>query len=404
MEYEVRFVQNANLYQLEAKKKLIRITTAPMALAYPLSAQPSFMNDNGLDVIMMSSDGPELPQLLANETCPHIIVPLTRSMTPVRDLYVLFILIKTFIKLKPDIVHTETPKAGLIGMLAAWVCSVKLRIHTVAGLPLMVEKGFKLKLLKLIEKITYRAATNVWPNSLSLKNFIVANKLAPKNKLNIIGNGSSNGINLKRFTREKLNAEKLEKIKRSNNYDRNNIYLLFVGRLVRDKGIIELVDVFCELQKKNPFLRLILVGRYEEKLDPLPSAIQAEISRNTAIIQIDWTDDVEYYMALSDYFVFPSYREGFPNVLLEAGAMGLPVICSKIPGNVDIISNNETGFIFESQNKTALNSTLVEALKEKENSQKMAIHLKKIITNKYDRETFWQHMLNEYKLLLKKIS
>ena len=170
-----------------------------MALRYLLPGQMHFMAAEGFDVLMISADGPELAEVIKKEQCRHIIVPMTRKITPFRDLSCLFQLIRIFRKEKPAIVHTHTPKAGLLGMLAAKFCGVKIRIHTVAGLPLMVEKGFTYQLLKFIERITYAAATEVWPNSNSLLGFILAEKLTRPGKLRIIGRGSTNGIDINRF-------------------------------------------------------------------------------------------------------------------------------------------------------------------------------------------------------------
>ncbi|MDB5203134.1 MAG: hypothetical protein JWQ27_2543 [Ferruginibacter sp.] len=358
------------------------------------------MHQHGFDVIMISADGKELPLALANETCPHIIVPMTRKITPFQDLNCIWQLVKIFRKEKPDIVHTETPKAGLVGMIAAWIAGVKIRIHTVAGLPLMVEKGFKLKVLEFIERLTYGAATHVWPNSDSLKSFILGHKFTPAKKVSVVGLGSSNGVNTVRYNESNLDPAILDEVKASVKYDPNAIYLLFIGRLVRDKGIIELVNVFTSLQKTRPELRLILAGKYERSLDPLPAEIEQQIETNPGIVHISWTDKVEYFMAAAHYFVFPSYREGFPNVLLEAAAMNLPIVCSRIAGNVDIVKHQETGLIFESQDENALQEMLPQALDNRERSVAMAAKLHEVITTNYPREIFWEYMLQAYRNLV----
>ena len=373
-----------------------------MALAYPLKGQPTYMEQNGLNVIMISADGKELPMLLANETCPHLVVPMTRKITPMQDLKCIAQLIRIFKKERPAIVHTETPKAGLLGMIAARLAGVKIRIHTVAGLPLMVEKGAKLKLLQAIEKITYAAATNVWPNSNSLKEYIIKNNFTAAAKLTIIGKGSSNGINTVRYNTENLDSDIIADTKKSVSYSVENVYLLFIGRLVLDKGIVELVNAFVQLQKNFPKLRLILAGQYEPDLDPLPSAIEDQIKNNPHIIHINWTDKVEYYMAIANYFVFPSYREGFPNVLLEAAAMKLPIICSRIAGNVDIVNDNETGIIFNSMDETDLKIKLAKALTNQHLMKEMAEKLYHTVTTVYKRELFWESMRAAYEKLLTK--
>ena len=381
-------------------KKLIRITTVPMALRYLLPGQMRFMADNGFDVLMISADGKELAAVIENEKCRHIIVPMTRKITPFQDLSCLIRLIKIFRKEKPDIVHTHTPKAGLLGMLAAKTCGVKTRIHTVAGLPLMAETGFTYRLLKFIERLTYAAANQVWPNSQSLMNFIAEKKLCKPTKLSMIAKGSSNGININRFSTSSLDETITTDIKKQINYSVEEKYLLCIGRLVADKGITELVHVFTQLQKDHIDLKLILVGEFEETLDPLPAATLHEIEMNPSIIHINWTNYVAYFINLAHYFVFPSHREGFPNVLLQAGAMGLPIICSRITGNIDLVTHNKTGLIFECGNKAKMIELLQYAITHPQELKIMAMQLQQDITENYRQENIWQNMLEAYKTLV----
>ncbi|HAO47434.1 MAG TPA: glycosyltransferase family 1 protein [Chitinophagaceae bacterium] len=371
-----------------------------MALRYLLPGQMKFMSQNGFDVLMISAGGKELPDVIKNEECRHLIVPMTRKITPFKDLLCLFKLIRIFRKERPDIVHTHTPKAGLLGMMAAKFCGVNVRIHTVAGLPLMVETGFKYRLLKFIEKLTYSSATQVWPNSQSLLEFIRGKELCDKNKLNIIGKGSTNGINTNRFSKEALDEKTIQLVKEQIRYSPQYKYLLCIGRLVADKGIVELVNVFSQLQKNDTSLKLVLVGSYEEALDPLPASTVQQVENNEAIIHINWSDDVAYFMHLAHYFVFPSHREGFPNVLLQAGAMKLPIICSHITGNIDIVTNNETGLIFGKGNEQQLHNMLQYAITHPQHMQGMAEKLQQIIKENYRQENMWQNILAAYNSLL----
>ena len=381
-------------------KKLIRITTVPMALRYLLPGQMQFMQQNGFEVLMISADGAELKDVIKNEECRHIIVPMTRKITPLQDLKCLIQLIKIFKKEKPDIVHSHTPKAGLLGMLAAKISGVKIKIHTVAGMPLMVEKGFKLQLLKFIEKLTYSAANYVWPNSKSLYNYIGENKFTSPAKLTIIGKGSTNGINTQRFCKEAINENSLQEIKSSINYSTQHTYLLCIGRLVADKGIVELVNVFLSLQKKYTALKLILVGDYEQELDPLPEKLMQQIKTNANIIHIKWTQQVEYFMHIANYFVFPSHREGFPNVLLQAGAMELPIICSRIAGNIDIVQHKQTGLLFECGNQQQMEEQIAFAFTNFNGMKMMAQKLAEVIETDFRRENIWQSLLQQYQFLI----
>lgn len=372
-----------------------------MALMYLLPGQMDYMRRQGYDVLMISADGKEREKVIQTENCPHLIVPMTRKITPLQDLKCLFQLIKIFRKEKPDIVHTHTPKAGLLGMIAAKICRVKIRIHTVAGLPMMVENGNKYKLLKFIEKLTYSAANQVWPNSNSLKEFITEKKLARPEKLSIIAKGSTNGINIDKFNENNILPAKLQEIKTAINYNAANTYLLCMGRLVKDKGIVELINVFKNISNSNPTIKLLLVGDFEASLDPLPELTLEEIKNNSSIIHISWTTDVEYFMHLADNFVFPSHREGFPNVLLQAGAMNLPIICSRIPGNVDIVENNETALIFDKGNESQIQSLILQAVNQKEKMLGMASKLKQVICTDYPRAFIWQQVLQRYSFLEK---
>ncbi len=389
------------MQRINSNKKIIRITTVPMALRYLLPGQMHFMQQNGYDVLMISADGPEREDVILNEGCRHIIVPMTRKITPLQDLKCLYNLIKIFKKEKPHIVHTHTPKAGLLGMLAAKICGIGVRIHTVAGMPLMVEKGFKLKLLRFIEKLTYWAANHVWPNSASLYNYITQHHFTKLEKLQIIGKGSTNGINLARFNEASLSTDLMLSIKQQLNFSAGAVYLLCIGRLVKDKGIVELVQVFCQLQKTLPHLKLILVGNFEAALDPLPEDILQQIKSNTGIIHITWTQHVEYYMSLASYFVFPSHREGFPNVLLQAGAMRLPIICSRIAGNIDIVENNQTGLFFQTGNNEEMQQQISFAINDKQAMQVMAEKLILKIKDNYNQQAYWNTLLKEYCKLLK---
>lgn len=381
-------------------KTLIRITTVPMAFKVLLAGQPKFMSQNGFNVIMISADGKEAEDIKKEEGCPHIIIPMTRSITPLQDIISFFKLRKVIKKYRPDIVHTHTPKAGLLGMLAARSTGVKVRIHTVGGLPLIIETGFKKWLLMLTEKLTYFCATEVWPNSKSMMNFIIEKKLANAQKLSVIDNGSTNGIDLKKFCKQNINEEIKNKINKSLPQV-NGLKILCVGRMVKDKGIEELVTVFEKLQQHYA-LQLILVGPFEPHLDPLSAETLDTIINNPAITHISWSDSIEYYMALADIFVHPSHREGFPNVILQAGAMHLPVICSRIPGNADIIREGKTGLMFEVKNENDLYNKLRLAFENKVETEKIAHALFEEVTQLYNRKRIHEVILNTYNRLLQK--
>src|SRR5436190_12899375 len=382
--------------------KLIRITTSPLSLKSLLSNQMRYMKENGFEVIMVSSEGKEWPDLIKNEGCDHQIIYMTRKIAPFTDLKSLIQLYKFFKKGKPDIVHSHTPKAGLLAMLAAKFAGIKIRIHTIAGLRFMTATGTTRRILIYMEKLTGKAAHYVWPNSYSLLNYIRQHKLVNEKKLQVIGHGSSNGVNLDRFSVSALKQEKLNEIKKGLNYDESCFYILNMGRIVKDKGIDEVLKSFVAVHATDPKLRLILLGAFEDDLDPISNEAKEILKAHPAITHINWTDDVEYFMHLSRLLIHASYREGFPNTLLQAGAMKCPIICSSIEGNIDIVTNAETGLLFESKNADDLLAKLKYALAHTEEMKNYADELRSKVEKYFSQSYLHGRLKEKYLELLSK--
>lgn len=382
--------------------KLIRITTSPLSLHSLLSNQMKYMKEHGFDVIMVSSNGTEWPELVKNEGCEHRIVPMAREIAPFKDLVSLWRLYRLFRKEKPDIVHSHTPKAGLLAMLAAKFAGVRIRIHTIAGLRFMTSTGFKRKLLVFMEKLTSRAAQHVWPNSYSLLNYIQQHKLVSVKKLSVIGQGSSNGVDLNRFSVNALKPERIQAIKEVIRYDDQLTYLLNMGRIVKDKGIEELTQVFTNLFNTNPKLRLLMLGHFEDKLDPISEEAKKIINTHPGIIHINWSNEVEYFMHLSHLMVHASYREGFPNTLLQAGAMNCPIVCSAIEGSVDIVSYGETGLLFQPGDAKDLLDKLNYALSHLPMMKEYAVNLRKKVEDNFSQQYLHKCLKEKYLELLSK--
>jgi glycosyltransferase involved in cell wall biosynthesis len=376
--------------------KLLRVTTRPISLDLLLEGQMRFMKEKGVDVLMCSSDGIEVKKVLEKEQCPHQVVALQKNISIVKDTKALFQMIRLIKRFKPDIVHSHTPKAGLIAMLAAFLCGVKVRLHTNSGTPLITATGFKRIIIKKFEKLSYVCATHVYANSHSLKNFILAEKMISPNKISIIGYGSSNGIDLNRYNAAAILPSKLEKIKTDINFSNNLFYFLFVGRIANDKGINELIKAFAELCKINKNIRLIVLGSYENEFDGVGLATKDILENNKNIINFGWCDDVEYFMHFSNALVHPTYREGFPNVLLQAGAMSCPILCSKVTGNVDVVTSEEIGTTFSAKSEDDLLKKMAYALVNEEEIKGKASKMLIEIQNKYKRELMHNLIYAEY--------
>lgn len=358
-----------------------------------------FMSDNGFNVIMVSSDGEQISDVINNEQCQHVIVHMTRSISPFSDLRSIFSLIKLIRKVKPAIVHTHTPKAGLLGMIAAKICLVPVRLHTIAGLPVMTAKGLTKSLLIFAEKLTYWSSHRILVNSEGIKNYMINHSLINSSKLDMIGVGSSNGIDLNRYCIENLDSKILDRAKRDIKYDEGKFYFVSIGRVVKDKGIVELIEAFKAISKSNPEVVLLLLGPFESvrKSENIPSGVIDFIKQSKKIIHIDWTEHVEYFLHLADTLIHASYREGFPNVLLQAGAMGCPIICSGIPGNSDLVVHKKRGLIFEVADVESLLESMVYALENTEELKTYSKELLRYVQINFDRQKFHQSLLGYYK-------
>ena len=387
-------------------KKLIRITTVPLSLKVLLKGQLRFMASNGFDVKGVSSEGEELREVHENEGIAVEAITMSRKITPFQDLKSLWQMWNFLRKEKPQIVHTHTPKAGIIGMLAARLAGVPHRLHTVAGLPLMEAIGTKRKILNFVEKLTYSSATRVYPNSKGLYDFILQNNFTQSNKLKIIANGSSNGIDTAFFSPDQVTEIEKVTLREKLNIQPDDFVFVFVGRIVSDKGINELIKAFSELQtveNKPTGIKLLLVGGLENDLDPLNPETLAEINQNKDIISVGFQRDVRSFFAIADALVFPSYREGFPNVVMQAGAMGLPSIVSDINGCNEIIVEGENGLIIPSKNVEKLKEKMLTLAKDKNLYAKLKENSRRMIESRYEQSVVWNALLEEYEGLLQSV-
>jgi glycosyltransferase involved in cell wall biosynthesis len=380
------------------KKKLIRITTVPISLDKLLTGQLQFMSSY-YKVIAVSSDRDNLTKLGEKEKVDTFHVEMSRKITPVADLIAVFRLYRFLKTEKPLIVHSHTPKAGVVGMIAARLAGVPNRLHTVAGLPLLETSGAKRALLDFVEKTTYACATMVYPNSVGLKNIIIENQYCDATKLKVLAKGSSNGINTTFFNPDLFSTNQRQELKQNLNLTEENFVFVFVGRLVKDKGINELIEAFELLCKTNSKARLLLVGDYEQDLDPLSEKTLEVIKMNEAIITVGFQYDVRPYFAISNVLVFPSYREGFPNVVMQAGAMALPCIVSDINGCNEIIEEGKNGTIIPVKSANAILEKMVVLIENKIFYNQLQSEARKMILNRYDQQVVWEAILDEYSML-----
>ncbi|HAN19362.1 MAG TPA: glycosyltransferase family 1 protein [Bacteroidales bacterium] len=348
------------------------------------------------EVIGVSAPGVEIDEVIKNEGIRCIELPMERKPSPIKDILSIirmYILIK---KEKPTIVHTHTPKAGMVGMIASFFAKVPVRLHTVAGLPLMESKGLKFLIYKFIEKITYLCANQVYPNSKKLAEYIVNEKIAHESKVKVIGNGSTNGIDTNYFMPKYFEDQSLI-IREKLNIKTNDFIFLYIGRLVKDKGVNEMLSAFEQVLLKRKNIKLLLVGDYEEERDPISVKSKDTIAKNENIIMIGFQSDVRPYLSIANCFVFPSYREGFPNVVLQAGAMEKCSIVTDINGSNEIVIHNETGIIVPPKDSKALYLAMEAIISDETiDCYAMGKKARERIVCLYEQQKIWELILKEY--------
>ncbi len=371
--------------------RLIRTSTVPGSLnTFCRGLLRELQEQDGYEMVAVSSPGDALREIEEREGVRTVAIPMERHISPLRDLKSLLGLISVFRKEKPTMVHSMTPKAGLLSMMAAWFCRVPVRVHTFTGLVFPTATGLTQKILILTDRITCACATHIVPEGEGVKNDL-ANYRITKKPLKVLGHGNVRGIDLDHFDPESPEVQTgAAQIRKPDIFT-----FVFVGRLVRDKGINELVEAFGRLNKERPDTRLLLVGRQEPELDPLKPETLAAIDHDKSIEAVGQQSDVRPWLAASDVFVFPSYREGFPNVVIEAGAMCLPSIVTDINGSREIIIEGKNGAIIPPRDADALYMAMKSFLEYPDIRTKMATNARPLIASRYE-QSYVRTCLKEY--------
>jgi len=362
------------------KIRIIRACTVPQSLGFVKGMLPDLMKK--YEVVLVSSPGEQMDEISDTYGVRCVAVPMERHISLKRDIVSLWCMIKAFRKEKPDMVHSMTPKAGMICMLAAWLTRVPVRVHTFTGLVFPTSIGMKRRILMATDWLTCACATHVIPEGEGVKADLLNNGITKK-PLKVLGYGNVRGIDLDRFSMRREIKAKLDELCLK---DSSKFTFLFVGRIVKDKGINELCEAFDKLSSIAP-TRLLLVGAYEDSLDPISEKSREIISKNKAIEAVGpkYGDDLLVYYAAADCFVMPSYREGFPNTVLEAGAMGLPSVVTDINGSREIIKDGYNGLIVPSKDADALYKAMKRMVENTEERNNMASVAREHIATHYEQ-------------------
>lgn len=367
-------------------KKIFHLVTVSKSISL-MKGQIEYLRNKGLDVHVVSSRGEELENYSSNIT--HVL-NMEREVSLINDIKSLINMILLFLKEKPYIVNAGTPKAGLIGTLAGFITRRPVRIYTVRGLRLETVSGLKYRILYLMEKIAMFCATDVLAISESLKNKIIFLNLEKEENIKVLGHGSSNGIMLDNFRQEfnEIPDEISRKIE-------GCFVLGFVGRIVKDKGIKEVIESFKIIKNKGYNVKLLVVGKVEK--DNTISKEDFDFLNNDADVVLvgQVTNTVNYYNHM-DVLVFPTYREGFGNVSIEAQAVKVPVITTNVTGAVDTVEDKLTGYIVAKGDYKGIAKRVEMLIKNPELKERLGNVARKKVEEKFNSIDIWEHLHSFY--------
>jgi glycosyltransferase involved in cell wall biosynthesis len=374
------------------KRKLVRISTVPKTINALLKGQIKFLNQY-YEVIVISSPDMELAEINIREGVPVIPLFMYRRYSPLQDIISIFKMWLLFRKIKPDIVHSMTPKAGFVSMIAAKIAGVPHRLHTFTGLIFPTSGGIKKYILMGADWLTCYCATMIIPEGNGVKNDLVGAGITDKH-LEVIKYGNVNGVDLDFYSVTDEIIARAKDIRIQYHIEENDTVFLFVGRIVKDKGIYELIKAFTSLD--NDHMHLMLAGNFEDKLDPISPQIRQLINENKRIHLLGFVKDVRDVLKASDIFILPSYREGFPNVVLQACAMLVPCIVTDINGSNEIIIDNYNGLVVPPKDVQKLKSAMLLLANDKSKRNEFSLLSRIIVESKYEQKLLWDAILKVY--------
>ena len=378
---------------------LVHIVTVPSSLLF-LRGQMRFMTGAGFSITVISSPGEYLAAFAAEEKVLTSAIRMERRITPMRDLVALAKLVVLLRKIEPAIVHSHTPKGGLLGMIAATIARVPVRIYHMRGLPVMGARGLRRYLLTWSESIACRLADRVICVSRSVREIAVAEGLVGPDRIRILAHGSGNGVDAtNRFNPARLPPSARNDLRARLGINPDAFVVGFVGRLVRDKGIVELERAWQQVALSHPAARLILLGSFEEQ-DPVPLDVRQLLENDPRVHICAWDWDTPHFYAAMDVLVLPTYREGFPNAPLEAAAMRLPVVASRVAGCVDAIVEGETGTLVPPRDSSALAEAIMGYARDPSRRVREGEAGRRRVLALFRPELIWSALRDEYIELL----
>jgi glycosyltransferase involved in cell wall biosynthesis len=380
--------------------KLVQITTVPTSLF--ITAQlTSYIKARGFDVHALSSPGEYLHKYGECMGVPVHAVEMLRRITPLRDLVAIFRIWRCLRQIRPLVVHAGTPKGGLLGMISAWLARVPVRVYHIHGLPFATATGYKRTLLCWSEKISCLLAHRVLCVSHSNRELAVAEGFCPATKIKVLEHGSPNGVDASgTFNPTLVGKNARQEIRARYGIPAEALVVSFVGRIVRDKGLTELIEAWKMLREEFPTLHLMIVGVFEPQ-DPVPPNVERIMRCDSRIHLTGFINDMPPIYAATDVVAFPTYREGFGNVSIEASAMEVPVVGTRVPGCVDAVQDGVTGTLVPPYDAQALAHAIRMYLNDHDLRRRHGWAGRERVLRDFRPEAIWEAMYQEYQRLLR---
>jgi len=371
-----RGVVSSSLADAQPPPRIVVGITHPQT-CLTLTGRLRALREAGFHVTLVSSPGDLLERTAAQEGVEAIAFPIQRTIAPIADLKALLHFWRMLRRMKPVLTEFSTPKAGLLGNIAAWLCRVPARVYMLRGLKLETTTGLKRRILLATERLASACAQVVLCNSDSLRKRALELGVAPAAKLHLLKEGSTNGVDIERFSPGTSELRQLLGI------PLEAAVVGFVGRLTRDKGVPELIEAFDAITRAEPDAHLLLVGWFDLSEDALGPELRARIESHPRIHYTGFVVDTAPYYRAMDMLVLPTWREGFPNVVLEAAATGIPVITTLCTGSRDSVVPEVTGFLIPPGYPEAISEAVIKLIRDPERRRRMGVAARAWILEHY---------------------
>jgi glycosyltransferase involved in cell wall biosynthesis len=382
-------------------KRICRTATVPFYLVAHLKPQIEFCVKIGMQVWIVTSDGPERKEIAGNRGLQYHCIEIPRTIHPLKDLVALVKLYRFFKKNRFDIVHSTTPKAGLLSAIASFLARVPLRLHTWTGQQWVTMHGWVRTVSRMADWMIGKLNTHCYADSDSQRRFLIAEGIVPEGKISVLGHGSRGGGDVTRFNPDRWSAVNKRHILEELSISPNSTTIIFVGRISVDKGVLELIYAFETLLRKGYDINLVMVGPFDQDRGGKKTVNVDDLQRNDRIHLVGYTAEPERYLSIGDIFCLPSYREGFGSVVIEAAAMNIPTIGTKINGLVDAVEDGKSGLLVPPRDKMALTNALQRLLDDPLMVQQMGSYAKHRCHQYFSLDRVNHAQATEYERLFK---